>query len=116
MPSEQSGAPRFYMQTLHCSYDTFAQVATNNTTALAVRCFYYDTASGEARYRENGAEVGSDTIALSALTTAKFSVGYTGGQYLTGKLKEVVLFDRQLTTAEFAAIETYLIERNGVTV
>lgn len=105
----QAAAPRMYGHAQAASYLNSNNLLYAQNTSLAVRHWLHD--GTDFKYREDAVELDSVTVALSALTAAKFTVGWTGGQYLTGDIYEVVMYDRALTAWEYGILEAYLCTR-----
>jgi hypothetical protein len=108
----QAAAPRFYGHAQAASYLDANNLLFAQNTSLAVRHYLHD--GTDFKYREDGAELDSVTVALSALTAALFTVGWTGGQYLTGKLYEVILVAEAMSQSRYANIEHSLAIRYDI--
>jgi hypothetical protein len=105
----QAAAPRMYGHAQAASYLDSNNLTYAQNTSLAVRHWLHD--GTDFKYRENAVQLDSVTVALSALTGAMFTVGWTGGQYLTGDIYEVIMYDQALTAWELEVVESYLCAR-----
>lgn len=50
---------------------------------------------------------------IKTLTVASFTNGANRSRYLDGKIGEIIIFDRVVTTKERLSIEAYLIKKWG---
>jgi len=101
------------------------QIATaaigNETTAITANTWYqanvtYDDSSGAYAFRRGQAADGSGTNvkAISAVSNALFYDGNGSTHDFNGKIAHLSWFNRVLSAAEIAAVETYLNTTYGV--
>jgi hypothetical protein len=105
----QSAAPRFYLWSDSASYDVFDNLMPSGATGVTVRRLAHDGA--DALVYEDGALIDSTTIALSPLSSAKFTIGWTGGQFLHGDWYETIGVLGNVPPATAAEIDRQLALR-----
>lgn len=76
--------------------------------------------AGKDSFFVEGRAATTATVASSALNSTRYSIGSrlaaaTAGRYLNGQIAEVALFNRQVTNAERAQVESYLAVKYGLT-
>lgn len=101
----------------------FVSLIAASTTGLTLSTWQqlnmtYNTSTGAYVFRIAGAGVGSGSNAVS-ISVATSAIGYNlaGGvssQNLSGKVAEMILYSRALTSTETLAIEAYLLAKWGV--
>lgn len=99
-----------------------AGVKGNYTNAAAVGNFHiFDThfSSAQDSFFADGAVATRSAYASAAFSAGLYTIGsrYTGlaSNYLTGKIAEVILYDRSLSVAERNQVESYLAVKYGFT-
>ena len=65
--------------------------------------------------RMDGASVGTSSAAANVTTPGAITIGQSYNEPLAGYLHEVILYNAVLSAGDYAAVETYLASRWGVT-
>lgn len=77
----------------------------------------YDSSTGAYAFRQSSAANGSGTN-IKPITQNSTVIGYNGvgggGEFLNGKLAELIVYNRVLTGPEIASVEAYLLAKWGV--